>query len=181
MKYLKKPKNKFLFGLILIAILLIMLRIPYFIPNTPEYTMRKYLNTFVENDAKKNYPFNYWSVIWNQNNEEKILEYGPNMKFSFLISAKKSKLSDEALKRYVMDLNDGGKLDLYETDDILFYKTKVAIIFDEEYVRKVGSERPIKSVLLVKNKFDDGRAKWLWYEGSMSDDDGVKVVLNLDP
>lgn len=139
----------------LISILLIVLLgvaifvIPYFIPNTPKFTLRKYYQAISSNDELELSKCS----IFNYNAEDSITN---PKEYLYLLFSKKINLSQEELEEdlYLVKEIDREKFDYLETTDIV--KHEVIVYTDSTIL-----PQPQPTVILIRNKFDNNKYKWL--------------------
>ena len=157
---MKKLKFIMLFFVLAIFAVIVINRVKYFIPNTPEYTIRMYFNSYVSGDI------NIYDNVCFRSNEapDSFYDESNNIQFQFLVSSKRYKDSDASMHNILRTLNNWDNLDLYSEGDILVYKIEHICIRKDE--SKTLGSGTIKTVWLVKNKKQDGKPKWLWYDSS---------------
>ena len=135
---------------ILIAILLValigvgILIVPYFIPNTPKFTIRKNYQSDKAIELNKCNVFDY---------DTQDLIYKPQ---EYLLFSKKINLSQKELEEelYWIKKLDNERFNYLETTDIAKYQVNV-------YVDNTILPSPQPTVTLIKNKFDNNKYKWV--------------------
>lgn len=146
-KKIKKAILSILGGILLIiAVYLSIECIPYFIPNTPKYVIRKFCQSINKNDIVE------LSKCYLQTYDENTNLEGQDLHFTY---AKKLNLSEKEIEfeLYRIKTMDPDKFEYLQQEDILKYKTDM---YTNSFA---GPPNPI--ITLVRNKFDKNKYKWV--------------------
>ena len=135
-------------GLLVLLVVLILglsvIAIPYFIPSSPKFAIRKYFN------ATDNLELNKCSI-----HDYKDMLDGDKYK-QYLLFSKKINLSQEELEEelYLVKKLDEEKFAFLNREDIVKYKVTI-------YVDSTLAPTPLDTVTLIRNTFDESKYKWL--------------------
>lgn len=148
---MNKKKKKAILGtiggiLLIIITYLSITYIPYFIPNTPKFVIRKFCQSINKNDVEK------LSKCYLLTYDEDTNLEGQDLHFTY---AKKINLSDEEIEYelYRVKTMDPKKFEYLQQGDILQYKTNM-------YTNSFAGP-PNNIITLVRNKFDNNKYNWV--------------------
>lgn len=137
-------KNILLLILVVIILGVSIIAIPYFIPNTPKFSIRKYYQANHTSELKQ-------CSIHDYDGKEVSTEYKEYLLFSKKMSLSQAELEEEV---YLVKKLDNEKFNYLDTTDIVKYKVGV-------YVESTLVPQPQPTVTLIKNKFDEDKYRWV--------------------
>lgn len=142
-----RTKNILLLILLVVLLGVSIIIVPYFIPNTPKFTLRKNYQAITSNDSKT---LSQCS-IFDFDTQKDATEHK-----EYLIFSSKMNLSQEELEAelYLIKKLDREKFDYLGTKDIVKYKVGV-------YIDTTLLSQPQSTVTLIKNNFDKDKFKWV--------------------
>lgn len=146
MKYKRLRIKNILLSILVVMILGVsIIVVPYFIPNTPKFTIRKYYQVDCASELTR-------CSIHDYDDMEVSTEYNT----AYLLFSKKINLTQDQLEEelYWVKKLDNKKFNYLNTTDIVKYKVGV-------YVDSTLAPQPVPTVTLIKNKFDENKYKWV--------------------